>query len=287
MLVAEFTASRTNPNDGRVYGDDPANFLTFTPEPLPQVAGFDPFPGEPSLPNVNISPFAGAIVRFTKPVDVDSVKAFDTFFFATRDVLSEELHEAFRAKYGVSEEQFTLAKFVTPHLVDARVFDESGSQNTLRLQPVKGFYLDEEMRQVSPPDFINVDLTTGGVITGTPADPHAGITPDGYSGGAVASTRLPYFLHLLGGLDGIKDLSGNSIDFQAETGGVEFLSIPFFLDGRKRENNNPFFEDNLVVSIVRRYAARDEDPQPSLYQISDPNEYQFPMNDTFGGLGKQ
>ncbi len=286
VLLAEFTARRFNTETGGFYGDDPTNFLTFTPEPLPQAAGFDPFPGQPSLPNVNISPFAGAIVRFSKPVALETVKAFDTFFFATRDVLSPEAIEAFKDEYSLSDEQFNLDKFITPHLVDARNFDESGSQTTLRLQPVKGFYLDDAMREVSPPDFIDIDPSNGDdPIGGDPADPHPGLVPERYSGGSVATTTLPYFLHIVGGLNGIRDLAGNPIDFQSETGGVDQLAIPFFLDGRTREDGSPYFENNLVVNIVRRFQTKDEDEQPSLYRIGgDPNEYPFPMDDIFGAV---
>ncbi|MCA8942481.1 MAG: hypothetical protein KDB80_07955, partial [Planctomycetes bacterium] len=273
VLVSEYSGLR----------DDPANFLTFSPEPFAQVEGYDPFPGEPSLPNVNISPFAGAIVRFSKPVDLQSVKAFDTFFFSTRNVLDEVGQAQFKAEHGLSDQQFTLAKYMTPHLVDARVFDETGSQTVLRLQPVKGFFLNEEMRSVPPQDVVQLPIGDSQSVEGTDADPHEGLETSGLTAGAVATSKLPYFLQLVGGLSGIRDLAGNPVDFQ-DFGTQEYVSIPFYLDGRKFADGRPFFEDNLVVSIVRRYAASDEDEQPSLYLWSDADEYEFAMPDVFGAV---
>ena len=40
--------------------------------------------------NDSVSPYAGAIVRFTKPVDLETVKWADTFFFAMRDLTTDD-----------------------------------------------------------------------------------------------------------------------------------------------------------------------------------------------------
>ena len=77
------------------YSDDPRYFVTFTPSPLPRADG------TPSAPNENISPFASAIVRFTKPVDLATVRPFDTFFIATRDLLDPAVEQAFMAEHGL------------------------------------------------------------------------------------------------------------------------------------------------------------------------------------------
>jgi len=119
VLVAEFTAERTD-SGGNVYGDDPRFFVTFTPAPLPFANG------TPSPPNQNISPFAGAIVRFTKPVDISTVKSMDTFFFGTRDLLDPAKRSEFINEKGIDPGSFIDAKYVTPHLVGANVFDEDG-----------------------------------------------------------------------------------------------------------------------------------------------------------------
>ena len=66
------------------------------------------------------------------------------------------------------------AKYFTPHLVGATRFDEDGSQTNLRLQPRLGFYLDDTMR----------------------AD----------EGLPIETKSFTYFLHVLGGPNGIKDL---------------------------------------------------------------------------------
>ena len=55
ILVTEFTASRIDSLTGKEVRDDPRNFITFSPTPLPNADGI---PGEP---NQNVSPFAGAI----------------------------------------------------------------------------------------------------------------------------------------------------------------------------------------------------------------------------------
>ena len=250
VLVAEYTFERTDPN-GNVYGDDPRYFVTFSPAPLPGPSG----PGEP---NQNVSPFAGAVLRFTKPVDMTTVKALDTFFFATRDLLDETEEALFITEQGIDSNAFIRAKYYTPHLVGSKVFDEDGSQTNIRLQPSMGFYLDDNVRQDEGVPF--------------------------------ALKEYKYFLHLVGGLNGIKDLSGNAIDFQSQLSVRDNLVIPFSLDTRRDENNDPVFEDNLAISVARRFEDADEDEQPSYYladEVPAPgaaefNPKAFNLQDVFG-----
>lgn len=259
VLVAEFTASRIS-NEVLVK-DEPVNFLAFSPSPLPLQNG------DPSPPNQNISPFAEAIIRFTKPVDMATVRAFDSFFFATRDVLDDEtIRTQFLEPRNLDPERFNKDKFITPHLVAARVIDEDGSQTSIRLQPTKGFFLNEEMRTID-------------------------------EGQPFESKRFKYAMHLVGGSNGVRDLAGNPIDFQSQNEIKDFLVVEFSLDTRKDPNNRPLYADNLVVSIVRRYEDEDEDEQPSLYLPGeaaevDPNSGSplaappeaYPLQDIFGAV---
>ncbi|MBK8976499.1 MAG: hypothetical protein IPM29_11330 [Planctomycetes bacterium] len=279
VLVTEFTYSRTHPISGSPYfpagsryddpnvsgepryGDAPENFVTFSPTPLAQ------FSGEPSPPNENVSPFAEAIVRFTKPVDLATVKAFDTFFFATRDVVDRDLITAeFLTPRNIDPERFNWQKFITPHLVSARVIDEDGSQTAMRLQPTRGFYLDETMREADDPR-------------------------------PFEEKQFNYFLHVIGGDQGILDLAGNSIDFQSGNLATDFLTLEFALDTRKDQSNTPLYADNQVVSVVRRFKDVDEDEQPSSYIDNEvakldpgtgnpvpPASAAYPLNDVFGAV---
>src|SRR5262249_432468 len=153
---------------------------------------------------------------------------------------------------GMDRSVFNRDKFWTPHLIGARVIDEDGSQTTLRLQPSQGFYLDQAMRQ------------------------------DG---------NRPYFLHLVAGTSGIRDLSGNALDLQATAvDRANGIVIRFTLDLRLN-GSAPAFDDNLVAYVVRRYADVDEDEQPSYYLPeevqglgSDANARAFRLQDLFGGL---
>ena len=225
ICVAEFTAG------GATGGDDPANFLTFSPEPL-ALGGSRP------KNNEFVSPFAGAIVRFTKPVDIDSVKWADTFFFAMRDLTSAASRQDFIASrpnnagsVGMDPDTFHDAKYRTPFLVASRIVDEDGSQTTLRLQPVAGFYLDDHMRN------------------------------------AVSADDYRYFLHVISDSPdgGVRDLAGNAVDLQGSTAErSNSIVVPFTLDTRV-DAGVPVFEDNLAVSVVRRFADRDEDEHPSLF----------------------
>jgi len=254
VVLAEFTA-------GGVLGrDDPRNFLSFTPQPL-ELGGYRP------QQNEYVSPFAGSIVRFTKPVDVDTVKWADTFFFAMRDLSTEDSIEDFISNrpwenngntgQGMNPATFDLAKYRTPYLITSRVFDEDGSQTSLRLQPTTGFYLDETMRN------------------------------------APSGVDYSYFLHLISDSPdgGIRDLAGNPLDLQGSTADrSNSVVIPFTVDTRMT-GNEPVFADNLAISIVRRFASRDEDANPSYFL---PSEVQpetlasiaaaYPLEDLFGGF---
>ena len=230
-------------------GDNPANFVTFAPSPLANVDGSFGSPTE------NVSPFASMIVRFSEPVDLDTVRPADTFFVATRNLLSDgpteldgvvidEGIDAFRARFIGSggrligeRDGFNEAKFRTPHLVSARRLDEDGSQTSVRLEPILGLYLDERMRELANP--------VGG------ADPEL----------------FHYFVHVLGGASGIRDLSGNGIDLQPPANGVaqDFIVVPFTVDTRFRGTGEPFFADNRVAHSVRTFSDLDEDERPSYY----------------------
>lgn len=235
VLIAEFNVSRLNPATGLEFGDDPVNFLTFSPTPLPLTGGL------PSPSNQNVSPFAEAIIRFTKPVDLATVRAHDTFFFAMRNVLDPDTIFGNGTTPGdpllpanLDRARVSLEKYATPHLVAARVIDEDGSQTAVRLQTLRGFYLDEEMRAIDEP---------------LPFD----------------QKRFRYFLHLVSGNAGIRDLTGNPVDFQALSTVRDYLVVPFSLDTREDSSGTPLYADNLAISLVRRFARRDEDEQPSLY----------------------
>jgi hypothetical protein len=252
ICVAEFTAGDAN---GR---DDPRNFLVFSPAPIP-LNGV-----QPPL-NEFVSPFAGAVVRFTKPVDMSTVRWADTFFFAMRDLSTDAAIEAFIANRpnnlgnstGMNPATFDLAKYRTPLLITSKVFDEDGSQTTLRLQPSTGFYLDDTMRNPPP------------------------------------GADYRYFLHLISDSadGGIRDLAGNPLDLQGTTASrSNSVVIPFTVDTRVN-GNVPVFPDNLAVSLVRRFASRDEDENPSYYipsevQAADSQSIAaaYPLEDLFGGF---
>jgi hypothetical protein len=254
ICIAEFTAGDAN---GR---DDPRNFLVFSPAPVP-LNGVQP------AANEFVSPFAGAVVRFTKPIDLATVRWADTFFFAMRDLTTTDSIEQFIATrpwtngtasgVGMNPASFNLAKYRTPYLITAKVFDEDGSQTSLRLQPTTGFYLDDTMRNPPP------------------------------------GADYRYFLHLISDSadGGIRDLAGNRLDLQGTTADrSNSVVIPFTVDTRTN-GNQPLFPDNIAVSVVRRFASRDEDANPSYFL---PNEVQgattpsiaaaFPLEDLFGGF---
>lgn len=255
ICVCEFTAG------GDPLRDDPRNFLVFSPSPLP-LGGVQP------APNEFVSPYAGSVIRFTKPVDLETVKWADTFFFAMRDLTTTASIEDFINNRpwtngaangtGMNPSSFSEAKYRTPYLVTSRVFDEDGSQTQLRLQPTSGFFLNDAMRS----------LPTG-------------------------SEFLNYYLHLISSSSdgGIRDLAGNPLDLQGTTANSSSsVVIPFTIDTRSNAGA-PVFANNLAVSVVRRFAARDEDANPSYFL---PNEVQpasvpsraasYPLEDLFGGF---
>ena len=252
VVITEFTAGDTSAGTTR---DDPRFFVTFSPAPLPNSNG------DPSPPNENVSPSAAAIIRFTKPVDLATVKPLDTFFFATRNLLDPVEEQNFITGLTIDPATFVRAKYWTPHLVGATRIDEDGSQTDLRLQPRLGFYLDDAMR----------------------AD----------EGKPLAGKAFTYFMHVLGGPEGIKDLSGNPVDFQAQVAGaLDYLVIEFSLDTRENtQTGRPLHENNLAVTVARRFASPDEDEQPSYYQQSEVqtptgavNPKAFNLQDVFGAV---
>ena len=249
--LAEFTAGAEN---GR---DDPRNFLVFSPSPLP-LNGVQP------APNEFVSPFAEALVRFTKPVDLATVRWADTFFFALRDLTTDAGIEQFirerpngTATPGMNPAAFDLAKFRAPFLITARVRDEDGSQTSLRLQPTTGFFLSDALRNPAP------------------------------------GADYRYFLHMIADSPdgGIRDLAGNRLDLQGTTPSrANNVVIPFTVDTRLNAGE-PMFRGNIVVSLVRRYESRDEDANPSYFlpnEVSPADGSQraaaYPLEDLFGGF---
>ncbi len=246
VLITEFES-----NDGGLGSDDPQYFVRFSPSPIPDANGG-------SDPTKNISPFAAAIVRFSKPLDLTTVRAQDSFFFATKPLFGpqgEMAIQRYLADSLMDPASFDRNKFMTPHLVVGTRFDEDGSQTTVRLQPPLGFYLDDTLRQPQ-----NEALRT-------------------------------YYLHIIGGLDGIKDLAGNQLDFLANAGRIQdSMLVGFTLDVREL-NGQPYFPNNRVANIARRFAALDEDMSPSYFMADEirqtggaVNEKSFPLEDLFGAV---
>ena len=74
----------------------------------------------------------------------------------------------------------------------------------------------------------------------------------------------PYFLHVVGGNEGISDLAGNPIDLQSnEVGAATGLVIPFTVDARTTAGR-PNFENNLAVSVVLA--------EPAIVECLDAND---------------
>ncbi|MEE2888139.1 MAG: hypothetical protein VX951_11985, partial [Planctomycetota bacterium] len=241
VLVCEYTHRRLHPvqpdpNTPVYYGDDPRNFLSFSPRPLANDLNV-------IVNNQNISPFAGALLRFSKPIDISTIIASDTAFFATRDVFDQAAIDDFVTTRGIEPSSFDEDKFRTPHLIQGQVFDSDGSQTTIRIQPTLGLYLDQAMRDAAEAD---------------KALP-------------FSERRYHYFLHIVGGMNGISDLAGNALDFQAASGpGLEIVEnavLEFALDTRIRPNTTePRYPDNIVIYLVRRFQDADEDERPNYYQ---------------------
>lgn len=250
VVVAEYEYG-----DGGSNSDDPQYFVRFSPTPIPDQAGA-------TEPTRNISPFAAAIVRFSKPLDLTSVRALDSLFFALQPLhgpLAEAPDTGVFARFltatNMDPSSFDRDKFSTPNLVPAARYDEDGSQTTIRLQPPYGFYLDH-------------DEMTADVRTRT------------------------YFLHVIGGRTGIKDLSGNELNFLPEPGRLlDALVVDFTLDVRRDPSGRPLFAKNRVANVARRFRALDEDEQPS-YFIRDEiriaggalNALSYPLPDLFGAV---
>ncbi len=198
VLSAEFFGG-----DQKTTGDDPENFITFTPDPVPD-------PGQTIVkPGENVSPFAHIVLRFTKPVNLATVKPYDSMMLSTLSSARDTLDP----------------KIGTPHLIASQIFDEDGSSTSLRVAPPMGFFLSEEMR------------------------------------GASKKKQFPYYLHLVGGFEGIRDFAGNPIDFQrtdVSSAQASFNTFEFHLDTNVEKAGNRF-PNNRVVNIVRRFTSLDED----------------------------
>ncbi len=253
VLDAEFAAQRRIGN-GPVFGDDPRNFVQWSPAPLPNADG------SPLEPGDNVSPFAGAIVRFNRPVDPASVQPLDSLFCATRDLLDAAGIQQFVQQRGIDPALFSHAKFMTPHLVAGTVVAVDAVGTTFRLQAPLGMYLDAAMR--------SVDETR-----------------------TFAAKSFKYYVHVVGGRDGIKDATGGQLDLQFLTTPGLHVAAPFALDMRRTGSGVTLFPDNHAVSVVRRFAARDEDEQPSYYVADEiqapntpPNANAFPLDDLFGAV---
>lgn len=252
VLVTEYQAEQQGALGTVQPRDDLRNFVTFTPAPLPA--------GQPTPPNENVSPHAGAIVRFSAPINMVTARPLDTLFFATRDLLDPAEQLAFAQMQGIDPSTFNPAKFFTPHLVHSRLFELSGQQSVLRVQPPLGFYLDEVMRRID-------------------------------EGQPFANKRFKYYLHIVGGRDGITGANGMPLDFGYLGAPRDYATLPFSLDTRTDTAGRPLFPDNRVASVARRFANRDEDEQPSYYQSSEVqlagspfNPKAFELADLFGAV---
>ena len=255
VLVAPYEAEQRNAAGTIEARDDLRNFVTFTPTPLPLASG------QPSPPNENVSPFAGALVRFSSPIDLTTTRPLDTLFLATRDLLDPAGQQAFILAQNMEPAQFTEAKYFTPHLVHSRLTELTGNQRILRVQPPLGFYLDDEMRRVD-------------------------------EGQPFVNKRFKYYLHIVQGPRGITGLNGLPLEFGRLTAGLPgYVALPFSLDTRNNQSGAPLFPNNLVATVARRFEARDEDEQPSYYlptEVQNPgtqtNVNAFPHDDLFGSV---
>ncbi len=113
--------------------DRPEYFLSFTPRP-PQE------PGKPFVPNQKVSPFASLILRFSKPINLQTVTSSDSMIPSVNPNADEVLDP----KKG------------TPGLIYAQTFDEDGSATTVRLTPPLGFFLDDALRKQNRPYYLHL-----------------------------------------------------------------------------------------------------------------------------------
>lgn len=252
VVEAEFTGERRN-QSGQIYGDDPRYFVQWSPAPLAAQGA------TPDEPCDHVSPFAGAVVRFSQPIDLATVRSADSLFFATRDVMDPAEMLAFALRQNIDPAVFDPNKYRTPHLVAASAVPVDGGNTTFRLQTPLGFHLDGAMRQ---------------------SDESL----------PFASKRYKYYLHVVNGPEGIADTSGSQLDLGWLTPRGH-AAVPFALDMRRASGGAPLFADNHVVSVTRRFGARDEDEQPSYYIADEvqgrnapPNPNAFPLNDLFGAV---
>ncbi len=123
ILSTEFNGSR----------DRPEYFLSFSPK-VPQT------PGQAFEPNKNVSPFASLLLRFSKPIRLETVTSADSMILSVNPNDKEVLDP----KKGI------------PGLIYAQVFDEDGSATTVRLTPPLGFYMDDSMRKQNRPFFLHL-----------------------------------------------------------------------------------------------------------------------------------
>ncbi len=123
VLSTEFNGSR----------DRPEYFLSFSPK-------VDQIPGRPYEPNKRVSPFASLLLRFSKPIRIETVTSSDSMILS----VSPSASEALDPKKG------------TPGLIYAQVFDEDGSATTVRLTPPLGLYLDDAFRKKNLPYYLHL-----------------------------------------------------------------------------------------------------------------------------------
>ncbi len=123
ILSTEFNGNR----------DRPEYFLSFSPKN-------DQIPGQAFEPNKQVSPFASLLLRFSKPIRLETVTSSDSMILSVNPLAQEALDP----------------KLGTPGLIYAQVFDEDGSATTVRLTPPLGLYLDETMRKKNRPYFLHL-----------------------------------------------------------------------------------------------------------------------------------
>ncbi len=185
-------------------------------------------PDDDQEPLRELSPFTGFVLRFSEPLDPDSVRPLDNFFVATRDLFDEQgLVDDLVTALGGDPARANLAKLRTPHLVASRA--AALDPTTWRIEPILGMYLDDAMRDAFAAD------------------------PDD-------ARRFDSFVHVLRGIGGITDPAGNPLTWQGDD---DRLVFRIGLDLRRDAQGFPLQPDNRVVHVVRRFDDIDEDPRPS------------------------